>query len=149
MDQVTISRELLRQAYAEIRHLSRMANVDHTERSIIGALRAALEQPAVAPFGHVTVRRLSQRFENHVDLYQFYPAGQIPYTDNVDECIAVYTAPQAQQPAAQQPQLLTDDEIWNDDELISGNAIAGLMLTDYATVVRIIETAVLKKNGLS
>ena len=52
-------------------------------------------------------------------------------------------------PQAQQPQLLTDDEIWNDDELISGNAIAGLMLTDYAAVVRIIETVVLKKNGLS
>lgn len=50
-------------------------------------------EPVVEPFGHVTIRRLSQRFENHADQYQFYPAGHAPYTDNVDECIAVYTSP--------------------------------------------------------
>ena len=55
--------------------------------------RAALAETA-KPFGHVTVRRLSQRFQNHVDQYQFYPAGERPYLDNVDECHAVYTAPQ-------------------------------------------------------
>ncbi len=49
MDQVTVPRELLRRAYAEILHLSRMANADRTERSIIGELRTALEQPAVEP----------------------------------------------------------------------------------------------------
>ena len=57
------------------------------------------------PFGHVTVRRLSQRFENHHDQYHFYPAGQPPYLDNVDECYAVYTSP----PAQRKP--LTDEEI--------------------------------------
>ena len=45
------------------------------------------------PFGHVTVCRLSQRFENHYDQYHFYPAGQSPYLDNVDECHTVYTTP--------------------------------------------------------
>jgi hypothetical protein len=51
------------------------------------------------PFGHVTVRRLSKRHENHADQYAFYPAGQSPYLDNVDECHAVYLAP----PPAAQP----------------------------------------------
>jgi hypothetical protein len=45
------------------------------------------------PYGHVTVRRLSRRHENHADQYHFYPSGQIPYLDNVDECHAVYTHP--------------------------------------------------------
>lgn len=57
------------------------------------------EQPAQQePFGHVTVRRLSQRFENHADQHHFYPAGQSPYLDNVDELYAVYTRPQAREP---------------------------------------------------
>ena len=56
------------------------------------------------PFGHVTVRRLSQRFENHADQYHFYPAGQSPYLDNVDELHAVYTRPQSMTP-------LTDEQI--------------------------------------
>jgi hypothetical protein len=65
------------------------------------------EQPArpqQEPFGHVTVRRLSQRFENHADQYWFHPAGESPYRDNVDEIYAVYTAPPPRQP-------LTDEEI--------------------------------------
>lgn len=65
------------------------------------------QQPAVEPFGHVTVRRLSERFENHADQYTFYPAGQVPYLDNVDECVLVFTAT----PSADAP-LLTDDEIY-------------------------------------
>ena len=66
----------------------------------ITAIREALaEQPEQQePFGHVTVRRLSQRFENHHDQYHFYPAGQSPYLDNVDECHAVYTSPPASKP---------------------------------------------------
>lgn len=61
------------------------------------------EQEPVA-FGSVTVRRLSQRFENHHDQYQFYPAGQPPYLDNVDEVHTVYTSPPSRQP-------LTDEAI--------------------------------------
>ncbi len=61
------------------------------------------EQEPVA-FGSVTVRRLSQRFENHHDQYQFYPAGQSPYLDNVDECHTVYTAPPHRKP-------LTDEQL--------------------------------------
>lgn len=52
------------------------------------------------PFGTVTVRRLSRRHENHVDQYNFYPAGHSPYTDNVDECHIVYTDAQLEQYAA-------------------------------------------------
>lgn len=59
----------------------------------ITAIKEALAQPEQEPFGHVTVRRLSQRFENHHDQFQFYPAGQSPYLDNVDECYALYTTP--------------------------------------------------------
>lgn len=58
------------------------------------------------PFGHVTVRRLSLRFENHADQYHFYPAGQSPYLDNVDELHAVYTRPQAREWLG-----LTDNEV--------------------------------------
>ena len=81
--------------------------VEQTAHEAITAVCQALaEQPAQQePFGHVTVRRLSQRFENHVDQYHFYPAGQPPYLDNVDECHAVYARPQAREP-------LTDEEIW-------------------------------------
>lgn len=50
------------------------------------------------PFGHVAVRRLSQRFESHADQYWFYPAGESPYRDNVDEIHAVYTSPPASKP---------------------------------------------------
>lgn len=52
------------------------------------------------PFGTVTIRKLSQRFENHSDQYQFYPAGVPPYLDNVDECVTVYSVdvPQVTQP---------------------------------------------------
>jgi hypothetical protein len=56
------------------------------------------------PFGRVTVRRLSQRFENHVDDYRFFPWPQPPYLDNADECHTVYTHP-AQQA---KPQPLSD-----------------------------------------
>ena len=62
-------------------------------------MKPALQEP----FGHVTVRRLSQRFENQADQYHFYPAGQSPYLDNVDELHAVYTRPQAREP-------LTDEQ---------------------------------------
>ncbi len=74
-----------------------------------GLLPAQPERPAVhgEPFGHVTVRRLSQRFENHHDQYRFFPAGQSPYTDNIDECHAVYTTPQ---PAVPERKPLTDEE---------------------------------------
>lgn len=50
---------------------------------------------AQEPFGCVTVRRLSQRFTNHHDQYHFYPAGQPPYLDNVDEVYTLYAAPVA------------------------------------------------------
>lgn len=63
--------------------------------SLIEWIAKKVEQPAQQqePFGYVTVRRLSQRFENHHDQYHFYPAGQSPYLDNVDECHYVYTSP--------------------------------------------------------
>lgn len=87
--------------------LEALSDFDYDKRlAAITALRAALAETA-EPFGHVTVRRLSQRFENHVDQYQFYPAGERPYLDNVDECHAVYTAPQPPAPAVE----LTDMEI--------------------------------------
>ena len=54
-------------------------------------------QPSVDLFGYVTIRRLSQRFENHSDQYTFYPAEHSPYLDNVDECITVYTKSQRSQ----------------------------------------------------
>ena len=75
-------------------------------KSAITAIREALAQPEQEPvaFGSVTVRRLSQRFENHHDQYQFYPAGQSPYLDNVDECHTVYTTQPHRKP-------LTDEEI--------------------------------------
>ena len=61
----------------------------------------------------------------------------------------VDAAPQARQPAPPtNVPMLTDEEIWNSDELIAGNAIAGLMLCDYAAVVRIIEAAVRQKAGI-
>ena len=98
-DQVVVSRELLRQGV----HLLDNGVIDFWDdeaaERVIAPLRTLLDAPAVEPYGHVTVRRLSQRFENHVDQYTFYPAGHPPYLDNVDECITVYTAPQAQQPA--------------------------------------------------
>jgi hypothetical protein len=90
------------QALEALEYLPEMRGIEEA----ITALREALEQPAQQePFGHVTVRRLSQRFENHADQYHFYPAGQSPYLDNVDEIHAVYTRPQAREP-------LTDEVIW-------------------------------------
>ena len=59
------------------------------------------QQGEAVPFGHVTVRRLRGRLENHVDQYHFYPAGESPYLDNVDECHTVYTHP-AQQPLSEE-----------------------------------------------
>ena len=72
---------------------------EHITKAIT-AIREALAQPEQEPvaFGSVTVRRLSQRFENHHDQYQFYPAGQSPYLDNVDECHTVYTTPPQRKP---------------------------------------------------
>lgn len=96
-DNLTVPRELLRQVLVVLAEVDSRNALDIWDVS--DALRTALEQPAVEPYGHVTVRRLSQRFENHTDQYTFYPAGQVPYLDNADECIAVYTAPQAQQSA--------------------------------------------------
>lgn len=68
--------------------------------AVIDTIARPAPQPAQQqePFGHVTVRRLSQRFENHADQYWFFPAGQSPYRDNVDEIHAVYTSPPASKP---------------------------------------------------
>lgn len=120
----------------------------HEARS---ALRAALAEPVVEPYGHVTVRRLSQQFENHVDQYTFYPAGYPPYLDNVDECIAVYTAPQPQQPA--EASLLSDDEI---RALFMAHAKKNEHGVPYLTtyieggthLIRTVEQAVRQKAGL-
>ncbi len=49
----------------------------------------------IQPFGSVTVKRLSQKHENHRDMYAFYPVGEHAYLDNVDEHHAVYTLSQA------------------------------------------------------
>lgn len=67
------------------------------------ALRTAISE-AEKPFGHVTIRRLSRRNIDHVDQYEFYPVGQPPYLDNVDECHTVYLAPQ---PAPKQEPVAT------------------------------------------
>lgn len=94
-------------------------------------------QPAVEPFGHVTVRRLSRRVKCLTDQYVFYSAGQVPYLDNVDECHAVYTAPP---PPADVP-LLTDDEIY---EMYSEPRSDAEMLA----FGREVEQAVRQKAGL-
>ena len=80
-------------------------------------------------FGYVTIRRLSKRFENHVDQYQFYPDGHIPYLDNVDECYQVYTKPNP----------LTPEELWKSDDLMSLNSELGMSIQDIVRFTRIIE----------
>ena len=80
-------------------------NVDWKLLGAVNQLRQAIaEAEKQEPFGYVTVRRLSQRYENHAELYAFYPSGQSPYLDNADECHAVYTSPSQRQP-------LTDEQI--------------------------------------
>ena len=119
----------LRQAAQMALEALEYASTGNRRPEIIGpaitALKAALGQQRAKPvqeteaFGFVTVRRLSQRFENHHDQYQFYPAGQIPYLDNVDECHTVYTAPPQRKP-------LTDEQIdagvkaWFENPIVAG-----------------------------
>lgn len=94
------------------------------------------------PFGHVTVRRLSQRFENHADQYHFYPAGQSPYLDNVDELHAVYTRPQAREWVG-----LTPDEIlkwWRSENGLEDCDMS--RLADFIKVVYAIEAKLREKN---
>lgn len=50
----------------------------------------------LVPFGWVTVRWLSKKYKDHVDQYQFYPWGQSPYLDNVDQCYTVYLKPNSE-----------------------------------------------------
>lgn len=54
----------------------------------------------LVPFGWVTVRWLSKKYKNHVDQYQFYPRGQSPYLDNVDQCYTVYLNPNPEESSA-------------------------------------------------
>lgn len=98
-----------------------------------------LQRPAETveePFGWVTVRRLSRRFENHTDQYQFYPAGQSPYLDNVDECHTVYTAPPQRKPLTR-PQInqMMADAGWQN------SAIRQADLDKVEKVVRAVEAA--------
>lgn len=51
------------------------------------------KQRDLQPFGWVTVRWLSKKYKDRVDQYQFYPRGQSPYLDNVDQCYTVYLNP--------------------------------------------------------
>ena len=142
--------------------------VEQTAHEAITAVCQALaEQPAQQePFGHVTVRRLSQRFENHADQYHFYPAGQSPYLDNVDECHAVYTRPQAREPLmggddrrhiiclcpdctkpARELVGLTDAEIrdwWRIENGLEDCNMAKLV--DFTLAVRAIEAKLKEKN---
>jgi hypothetical protein len=84
------------------RYGSRLRALDSFESGFVeAALREALAEPAQEPFGQLTLSRLSQRFKNHVDVYNFYPAGQSPNLDNVDECYTVYTTPQPPAPAVE------------------------------------------------
>jgi hypothetical protein len=112
----------------------------------ITALREALaEQPAQQePFGYVTVRRLSQRFENHADQYHFYPAGQSPYLDNVDELHAVYTRPQAREWVG-----LTDEVIWLEYQNFwpFHPAEEPTLAKDIAKFARAIEAKLREKNA--
>ena len=91
-------RELMQQALEE--------EANPWTSSLRQSLRARLAEPDDEPVGHVTVRRLSKRFENHTDQHVFYPAGQSPYLDNVDECFPVYT-----RPAARNVQPLTPSQV--------------------------------------
>lgn len=99
-------KKILRAAAAAMPHTNPLVAEDlieghtmHTEAGDILAIwRAAIQADRAErgePFGTVTVRRLSQRFEDHVDQYQFYPAGQSPYIDNVDEVHTLYATPPA------------------------------------------------------
>ena len=117
----------------------RMADVENTVRVVLSFAAPQAQQPAVEPYGHVTVSRLSQRFENHADQYTFYPAGQVPYMDNVDECVPVFTSPP---PPADVP-LLTDDER---EEIIA--AKSGYGRTNLNAIIRATEQAVRQKAGL-
>ena len=138
------------------------------ERGWVGVSDERLmEMPAQQePFGHVTVRRLSQRFENHADQYHFYPAGQSPYLDNVDELHAVYTRPQAREPLmggddrrhiiclcpdctkpARELVGLTDAEIrdwWRIENGLEDCNMAKLV--DFTLAVRAIEAKLKEKN---
>lgn len=135
MDQVTVPRELLRRAYAEILHLSRMANVDHTERSIIGELRTALEQPAVEP-DSVAVHQVKLDSDGYWKDIAEHELSNYP-ASAYWETRTLYTAPQAQPRKAAVK--LTDAEIdalWveGEDEL------------DHRVFTRTIEQAVLKRT---
>ena len=106
--------EALKLALEALGHFEKAGLATLKTIDAIIAIREALAQPDVdrrstesketfdqqepVAFGFVTVRRLSQRFENHHDQYQFYPAGQSPYLDNVDECHTVYTTPPQRKP---------------------------------------------------
>lgn len=85
------------------------------------------------PFGHVTVRWLSRRYENHMDQYTFYLNGQPPYLDNADECIPVFTSPQHKAVVKLTPE---EQDYW-----IGSN-------TTKQALCRAIEAAVIAKNGL-
>lgn len=89
MKQVLVSEELL----LEIRHILRVHPYPGWDGvwSAKRKVEALLEKPQfVEPYGCVTIQRLSQRLENHVDRYSYYKEGEPPYLDNVDECVSVY-----------------------------------------------------------
>ena len=97
MTPITLPRAVVEQALEALLKSHTCPLLPDDCEEAITSLRAALAQQAEpSPFGCVTVRRLSLRHENHADQYQFYPAGQSPYLDNVDECHIVYTAPPQQ-----------------------------------------------------
>ena len=134
MTTITLPRATVEQALEALEAMQSYAAAERKGLRIcdeaITALRAALAQQAEpVPFGCVTVRRLSLRHENHADQYQFYPAGQSPYLDNVDECHTVYTAPPQRKP-------LSEEEILH----VKGQ-FRGTMNAQFVEFARAIEKA--------
>lgn len=146
MNQVIISCELLRQALDDVMFLSRLANVDHNERSSVASLHAALVE--AAPVQEPVAWRLKDEDASEhygKDIYVYYDASDI-HMDHPDASKLtalldpLYTAPQ--QPAKQKPVLLLDEVIDAITDTIWGKQKVTSMYPTYRMYARTIETAV-------
>lgn len=139
MDQVTISRELLRQVldafetYAkQYPHMWKGYLIDAEQ-----ALRTALEQPAVEP-----VAELDLYVDENGPVLSFKPKWYGHLSNGKHN---LYAAPQAQQ-----PQLLTHEEIKDAvRHLYQDEKVLQMSMDMTLQEFRAIEAAVLKKNGIS
>ena len=142
-DQITVSRALLRQAIDALSDTQTDGESPQwdIEKAAYDALRAALDAPAVEPYGYY-FREDHTKFAMPGTGFRL---GSTPPSD-AEVCIPLFTAPKAPQPAppADVP-MLTDDEI----RKLADKADEWQESAEYALAyARAIEQAVHQKAGL-